>query len=51
VSPDEFLSLAEGSASLKTWFDSLQDAGFTESQAIAIIVGFLSSVTPGVESV
>lgn len=45
MNADDFLILRDASAQLKVWFDSLIEAGFTESQAMSFMVGVVSTMT------
>jgi hypothetical protein len=41
-----FTQLAEGAIQLHEWYRSMREAGFTESEAVAIVVGVLRPGSP-----
>lgn len=43
MNDDDFMGMAAGAAQMKVFFDSLQAAGFTEEQAIKILVSCLQA--------
>lgn len=48
---EDYLSLREGAAAMFEFFRSLTEAGFTEYQALAIVVGTITSQAGGEGSV
>ena len=48
MTPDDnpFTALMESAIQLHEWYRSMRDAGFTESEAVAIIVGVMRPASP-----